>query len=492
MNKLIINADCGKETISRHIYGHFAEHLGRCIYGGLWVGEDSAIPNVRGIRRDVVEALRRINIPNLRWPGGCYADEYHWMDGIGPREQRPTMINTHWGGVNENNHFGTHEFMDLCSQLDCEPYICGNVGSGTVREMQQWVEYLTGASGPMADLRAANGRAEPWRVKFWGVGNENWGCGGNMRADYYADEYRRYATYVRSFGENKIYKIAAGAPGDRFAWTEVLMREAAPLMDGLSLHHYTIFPSWNDKGSATQFDEALWFGVLRAALSMDEIVTQHATVMDKYDPQRRVGMIVDEWGTWYNVEPDTHPGFLYQQNTLRDALVTGLTLNIFNRHCDRVKMANLAQLINVLQAPILTDGEKMVLTPTYHVLEMYKVHQDATLLPLDLQSDDYTFGEQSIPALSASASRDQAGRIHLSLCNLDPTQAADVACELRGVQVSHVAGRVLTADAMTAHNTFDQADNVHPVPFEDARLDGGTLRAQLPPKSVVVFELREQ
>jgi len=492
MNKLIINADCGKETISRHIYGHFAEHLGRCIYGGLWVGEDSAIPNVRGIRRDVVEALRRINIPNLRWPGGCYADEYHWMDGIGPREQRPTMINTHWGGVNENNHFGTHEFMDLCSQLDCEPYICGNVGSGTVREMQQWVEYLTGASGPMADLRAANGRAEPWRVKFWGVGNETWGCGGNMRADYYADEYRRYATYVRSFGENKIYKIAAGAPGDRFAWTEVLMREAAPLMDGLSLHHYTIFPSWNDKGSATQFDEALWFGVLRAALSMDEIVTQHATVMDKYDPQRRVGMIVDEWGTWYNVEPDTHPGFLYQQNTLRDALVTGLTLNIFNRHCDRVKMANLAQLINVLQAPILTDGEKMVLTPTYHVLEMYKVHQDATLLPLDLQSDDYTFGEQSIPALSASASRDQAGRIHLSLCNLDPTQAADVACELRGVQVSHVAGRVLTADAMTAHNTFDQADNVHPVPFEDARLDGGTLRAQLPPKSVVVFELREQ
>jgi len=492
MNKLIINADCGKETISRHIYGHFAEHLGRCIYGGLWVGEDSAIPNVRGIRRDVVEALRRINIPNLRWPGGCYADEYHWMDGIGPREQHPTMINTHWGGVNENNHFGTHEFMDLCSQLDCEPYICGNVGSGTVREMQQWVEYLTGASGPMADLRAANGRAEPWRVKFWGVGNETWGCGGNMRADYYADEYRRYATYVRSFGENKIYKIAAGAPGDRFAWTEVLMREAAPLMDGLSLHHYTIFPSWNDKGSATQFDEALWFGVLRAALSMDEIVTQHATVMDKYDPQRRVGMIVDEWGTWYNVEPDTHPGFLYQQNTLRDALVTGLTLNIFTRHCDRVKMANLAQLINVLQAPILTDGEKMVLTPTYHVLEMYKVHQDATLLPLDLQSDDYTFGEQSIPALSASASRDQAGRIHLSLCNLDPTQAADVACELRGVQVSHVAGRVLTADAMTAHNTFDQADNVHPVPFEDARLDGGTLRAQLPPKSVVVFELREQ
>jgi alpha-N-arabinofuranosidase len=491
MNKIIVNADWGKETISRHIYGHFAEHLGRCIYGGIWVGEDSAIPNVRGIRRDVAEALRQINIPSLRWPGGCFADEYHWMDGIGPREGRPSMVNTHWGGVVENNHFGTHEFMDLCSQVGCEPYVCGNVGSGTVREMQQWVEYLTGVEGPMADLRAANGRTEPWRVKYWGVGNENWGCGGNMRPEYYADEYRRYATYLRNFGENKIFKIAGGAPSDHYAWTDVLMREAARFMDGLSLHYYTVFPAWETKGSATQFDEERWFGILRTALRMDEVVTQHATIMDKYDPQRRVGMIVDEWGAWYDVEGGTNPGFLYQQNTLRDALVAGLTLNIFNRHCDRIKMANLAQTVNVLQAVILTEGEKMLLTPTYHVFEMYKVHQDATLLPLDVHSGPYSFGEQSIPALNASASRDQAGRIHLSLCHLDPLRAADVTCELRGVQLSGVAARVLTAEAMTAHNTFDKPDLVRPIPFEDVRLEGGIVRAQVPPKSVVVCELRE-
>jgi len=489
MNKIVINADLGKETISRYIYGHFAEHLGRCIYGGLWVGEDSPIPNVRGIRSDIVEALRQINLPVLRWPGGCFADEYHWLDGIGLREERPSMVNTHWGGVTENNHFGTHEFMDLCSQLGCEPYICGNVGSGTVREMQQWVEYLTCAEGPMANRRAANGRKEPWQVKFWGVGNENWGCGGHMRPEYYADEYRRYATYVRSFGENKIYKIACGANSDNYAWTDVLMREAGQHMNGLSVHYYTVFRAWQDKGSATQFDEDRWFGTLQAALRIEEIIGKHATLMDKHDPQRRVDMIVDEWGAWYNVEPGTRPGFLYQQNTLRDALVAGLTLNIFNQRCDRVKMANLAQTVNVLQSVILTEGKKMLLTPTYHVFEMYKVHQDATLLPLDLQCNVYQFGDQAIPAISASASRDPAGRIHLSLCNLDPNEPAEVACELRGAKVDHVTGRVLTANAMNAHNTFDQPEAVRPASLGDARLEGETLRVRLPSKSVVVLEM---
>jgi alpha-N-arabinofuranosidase len=305
--KLIVAADMGEERISKHIYGHFSEHLGHCIYGGFWVGKGSSIPNTRGIRDDVVAALRAAKIPVLRWPGGCFADEYHWQDGIGPDEGRPTMINTHWGGVTETNEFGTHEFMDLCEQLGCEPYICGNVGSGSVREMQQWVEYLTlEGKSPMADLRRANGHADPWAIRFWGVGNENWGCGGNMRPEYYADLYRRYATYCRNFGRSRLYKIASGSHDADYNWTDVLMREASSLFDGLSLHYYTVPGAWSAKGSATQFGEGEWFTTLKKALFMDELVARHSTIMDRYDPEKRVGLIVDEWGTWYDVEPGTN------------------------------------------------------------------------------------------------------------------------------------------------------------------------------------------
>ena len=490
MNKLILNADVERGTISRHIYGHFAEHLGRCIYDGIWVGEDSEIPNVRGIRTDIVEALRAMRIPNLRWPGGCFADEYHWMDGIGPKAQRPTMVNTHWGGVTENNHFGTHEFMDLCAQLGCEPYICGNVGSGTVKEMQQWVEYISfDGISPMADLRRENGREAPWKLRFWGVGNENWGCGGSMRPEYYADEYRRYQTYVRSFGDNRIYKIACGPSGGDYRWTEVLMQNTRRgdrhLMDGLALHYYT---SMRDQ-SATQFDEGGWFGMLKKALGMDELIVRHSAIMDQYDPDKRVGLIVDEWGTWYRVEPGTNPGFLYQQNSLRDALVAGLTLNIFNTHCGRVRMGNIAQTINVLQAMVLTEGEKMLLTPTYHVFEMYKAHQDATLLAADLQSDMYAYEGAWIPRLSASASRDEEGRVHVTLCNTDPNQDVDLACEIRGMAASGVTGRVLTADRMTAHNTFDEPEVVCPAAFDGATLDGDRLSVRMPSMSVAALEI---
>ncbi len=501
MNKLTLNADGGRHLISRHIYGHFAEHLGRCIYGGIWVGEDSDIPNTRGIRQDIVEALREIHIPNLRWPGGCFADEYHWKDGVGPRERRPTMVNTHWGGVTENNHFGTHEFMDLCDQLGCEPYICGNVGSGTVREMQEWVEYLTfDGQSPMADWRRENGRAEPWRVRFWGVGNENWGCGGNMTAEYYANEYRRYQTYLRNFGENRLYKIACGANGADYHWTEVLMRQAmtrevpprpggALLMHGLSLHYYTAFRGENGY-AATGFGEEEWFRVLQKALYIDELVMRHVTIMDHYDPEQVVGLIVDEWGTWYKVEPGTHPRFLYQQNSLRDALVAGLTLNVFNRHCDRVHMANIAQTVNVLQALILTEGEKMIRTPTYHVFEMYKVHHNATLIPLDLQCESYTLGDESIPGLSASASKDRAGRIHISLCNFHPRRTVNLTCQVRGAEVTEVTGRILTADSINAHNTFDEPNVVVPAAFGGATLEGNVLSVRLPARCVVVLELQ--
>jgi alpha-N-arabinofuranosidase len=487
---MTINADLGRDKISRHIYGHFSEHLGRCIYDGFWVGDDSRIPNVRGIRQDIVQALRNIAIPNLRWPGGCFADEYHWKQGIGPNHQRSSILNTHWGGVVETNHFGTHEFMDLCEQMNCEPYICGNVGSGSVLEMQEWIEYLTfNGDSPLAKLRRKNGHDAPWRVRMWGVGNENWGCGGQMRPEFYADQYRRYATYCRNLSGNQLYKIACGANSDDYRWTQVLMREAGNHMDGLSLHYYTVTGNWQDKGSATDFTEEEWFKTLKNAGFMDDLITRHGTIMDEYDPDKRVGLYVDEWGTWHDVEPGTNPRFLYQQNTLRDALVAGLTLNIFNKHCDRVSGANIAQTVNVLQAMILTQGEEIVLTPTYHVFDMYKVHQDAILLPIDIQAQLYTFGEQGIPAISASASRADDGKVHISLCNLDPNQPQKLECELRGMNPVTVSGRILTSTMLNAHNTFQNSHTIEPVSFSGMSLRKRSVEGVLPPKSVAVLEL---
>lgn len=488
-NHLVIHADQPGSTINRNIYGHFSEHLGHCIYGGYWVGEDSPIPNTRGIRNDVVAALRKIKVPVLRWPGGCFADEYHWKDGIGPREQRPAMINTHWGGVVENNHFGTHEFMDLCEQLGCAPYVCGNVGSGTVQEMMEWVEYISSdAQSPMANLRRKNGHDGPWKLPYFGVGNESWGCGGSMTPEFYADQFRRYNTFVKNYPGDRVFRIACGPNGGDIRWTEVLMREAARNMNGLALHYYC--GTGKNSRSATQFGEEDWFWLLRSALRMDELIAKHAEIMDRYDPQKRVALVVDEWGAWHAVEPGTNPGFLYQQNSLRDALVAGLTLNIFNQHADRVRMANIAQTINVLQAMILTDGPKMLLTPTYHVFEMYTVHHDAKLLPTELHGADYQSGDDKIPGLNVSASRDPEGRIHVSLCNLNPNAPAEVTCELAGAQASSLSGRVLSAGQITAHNTFDQPENVQPAEFTAFRTTANGFTTTLPAKSVVVLEVR--
>ncbi|RXI96261.1 alpha-N-arabinofuranosidase [Anaerobacillus alkaliphilus] len=490
-NQIIINVDVEKGTINKDIYGHFAEHLGRCIYEGIWVGEDSTIPNTNGIRNDVLQALKNLNIPVLRWPGGCFADEYHWKDGVGPREQRKRMVNTHWGGVIENNHFGTHEFMLLCELLECEPYICGNVGSGTVQEMSEWVEYMTlNGESPMADWRKANGREEAWDLKYFGVGNENWGCGGNMRPEYYADLYRRYQTYVRNYGKNKIYKIAGGANVDDYNWTEVLMREAHWLMDGLSLHYYTIPGDfWLGKGSALDPRAEEWFVTMKKALHMDVLISKHSTIMDKYDPAKRIGLIIDEWGTWFDVEPGTNPGFLYQQNTIRDALVAGVHFHIFHKHNDRVQMTNIAQTVNVLQAMVLTEGEKMLLTPTYHVFEMFKVHQDATKLDVTVNSDTYELNGEKLPAVSASASKNASGTIHISLCNINHEAASSVNIDLRGFagDSTKVTGRILTAEKTNEHNTFEQPDNVKPVSFENFTVTNNELTVTLPPMSVVVL-----
>jgi len=492
MTKITIRADQPKGTINRNIYGHFAEHLGRCIYEGIWVGEESPIPNTRGIRNDVVDALKKISIPVLRWPGGCFADEYHWKDGIGPRGERPRMINTHWGGTVENNHFGTHEFFDLCEQLGCEAYVCGNVGSGSPQEMMEWVEYMTSdADSPMANLRRRNGREKPWKLKYFGVGNESWGCGGNMRPEYYADEYRRYNTFVKNYGGSKVERFACGANSEDYNWTEVLMERAGSRMHGLSLHYYTVpGDDWSNKGAATGFNEEEWHKTLWKALRMEELIAKHGAIMDKYDPNKKVGMIVDEWGTWYDVEAATNPGWLYQQNSIRDALVAAIHFNIFHAHCDRVTMTNIAQTVNVLQAMILTDKEKAILTPTYHVFEMYKIHHDAELLPVELSASKYVLNGRTIPMIHASASSSGSGNIHLSLVNLHPREATAVSVTLAGRSVTDIGGSILTGESMDSHNTFDNPEAVRPQLFENFEKADGNIAFTLPPRSVVTLMMR--
>jgi len=489
---VVVDADLARDTISRNIYGHFSEHLGRCIYGGYFVGEgNTTIPNTRGMRNDVVAALRKLKIPVLRWPGGCFADTYHWKDGIGPRAKRPSIVNNWWGGVTEDNSFGTNEFLDLCEQLGAEPYITGNVGSGTVQEFAQWVQYTNfdGVS-PMSALRKENGREKSWKVRYWGIGNEAWGCGGNMTAEYYVNLYRRFATFMpASWGNGSLSRIASGASSSDYHWTEVLMRDIpAGLIEGIALHHYAV--DWDHKGSATDFTEEEYFATMQRALLMEELVRRHSTIMDVYDPKKKVALVVDEWGGWYDVEPGTNPGFLFQQNTMRDAMIAGATLNIFNNHCDRVRMANLAQTVNVLQAVVLTDGARMLVTPTYHVMEMYTVHHDALMLPVSVRGGDYTVGKNSLPALSVSASREKSGAAHISLVNIDAGKSRDVIVELRGMECSSVSGRILVSPRIQDHNTFDDPDRVRPAEFNGARRDGGTVRLKLPPCSVVVLNLQ--
>ena len=492
-NQLVLNADLGKEKISRHIYGHFAEHLGHCIYGGFYVGDkNSKIPTTKGVRDDVVEALKKLKVPNLRWPGGCFADTYHWKDGVGPKDKRPSMVNKWWGGVTEDNSFGTHDFLDMCERIGAEPYLAGNVGSGTVQELSDWVQYVNfGGSSPMATLRRENGRDKPWSARFWGVGNEVWGCGGNMKPEYYANLYRQYATFMVDWSNDEhLFRVASGANSSDYNWTEVMMRDIPHgMLEGVALHHYSVI-DWNNKGSATTFSEEQYFATMKAALLMEELVTRHASIMDKYDPKKKIALVVDEWGGWYDVEPGTNPSFLFQQNTLRDAVLAGVTLNIFNRHCDRVRVANLAQTVNVLQAVILTNEEKILLTPTYHVMEMYNVHQDAIALPLELKSNEYSLGKEKLQAVSASASRDQNGVTHISLVNIDAKQAQDIVIDIRGAKFSVVTGRILTSGKLQDHNTFEKPEAVKPEKFKDVSLATNSLKVKLPPFSVVVLELK--
>lgn len=499
-----INTRQPREKISKEIYGQFAEHLGSCIYGGLWVGPESKIPNIEGYRKDVFNALKELGVPVLRWPGGCFADEYHWMDGIGPREQRPTMSNNNWGGTVEDNSFGTHEFLNLCELLGCEPYISANIGSGSVEEMQRWVEYMTSdGDTPMARLRRQNGREKAWKVKYFGIGNEAWGCGGNMRPEYYSDLFRRYATYCRNYDGNELYKVASGASDSDIKWTQILMDVIGHRMNACSVHFYTV-TTWNGpKGQATVFDNEDFYWTLARSIKMDDIIAAHDSVMNVKDPNKKIALFVDEWGTWWDVEPGTNPGHLYQQNTLRDAFVAALTLNIFHKHTDRVKMANIAQVVNVLQSMILTDqkGEgHLVLTPTYHLFRMYRPFQEAQALPVDVKCkaitvrDEYTKpyaddNKTSLPLVSCSAARKSDGTVVLSLVNvsIDNDQEVDVALDDNTLR--NVKGEILTAKKIDDYNDFSHPATVAPQEFKGAKMAKGSLKVKLPKKSIVVLEI---
>ncbi|MCD7782350.1 MAG: alpha-N-arabinofuranosidase [Firmicutes bacterium] len=491
MSKLVINTYDKKSRIDKNIYGNFSEHLGRCIYNGVYVGEGSPIPNENGMRTDIVNALREMKLPVLRWPGGCFADEYHWRDGIGPKESRKKMVNTNWGGVTEDNSFGTHEFMELCRQIGCEPYVNANVGSGSVQEMSEWIEYMNfDGTSPMAELRAKNGHPEPWHLKYLGIGNESWGCGGNMTPEYYANEFKRYSTFCRNYPDGRLFRIACGPNAEDYRWTEVLMREAGRHMDGLTLHYYTVPNGWGHKGSATGFDEKEWYKTLHTALRMEEIVTGHEEIMNRYDPSRRVALIVDEWGTWFDVEPGTNPGFLYQQSTMRDALVAGVTLNIFNEHSARVRMANIAQLINVLQAVILTDGEKMILTPTYHVMKMYSCHQDARLVGSFVEKHRTGVEErESVPDLHQSASMTEDGTLNITVCNLSCSEAREIDGTIVGMKPSVVSAEILT-NKMDAFNTFENPNVVKTEAFDGVKITDEGISFTLPPCSVAHIALK--
>lgn len=486
--------DSAGAIIMPEIYGQFAEHLGTCIYGGIWVGPDSPIPNTDGYRNDVLQAMRDLHIPVLRWPGGCFADEYHWMDGVGPRENRPRMVNNNWGGTVEDNSFGTHEFFNLCELIGCEPYLSGNVGSGTVEELAKWVEYITAEDGPMARLRQENGREHPWHLKYLGVGNESWGCGGDMLPSYYADLFRRYGVYCRNYNGNRLFKIASGASDYDYNWTETLMRKAAGKMDGISLHYYTVY-SWSEpKGSAINFTDNQYYWAMGKCLEVEDVVKRHAEIMDKYDRRKRVALMVDEWGTWWDEEPGTVKGHLYQQNSMRDAMVAALSLNVFHKFTDRVRMANIAQIANVLQSMVLTNGDRMVLTPTYYVFKMYIPHQGARYIPTNIECRTIeTLNERgdtprTVPVVSATAS-EKDGTLTISLVNIDLTRDCEVKVDLGDIKASKVTGQILTADRITAYNDFDHPDDVKPTPFTGARINRGTLTVNLPPKSIVTLTL---
>ncbi|KQV52783.1 alpha-N-arabinofuranosidase [Pelomonas sp. Root1217] len=488
--KLVVNPDQPGPVIHRNIYGQFAEHLGTGIYEGMWVGPDSKIPNVRGWRKDVVAALKELKVPLVRWPGGCFADEYHWREGIGPRKQRPVKVNSNWGGVPEDNAVGTHEFFDLVEQIGAEAYVNGNLGTGSAQEMSEWLEYMTAeGKSSLAELRRKNGRDKPFRVHYFAVGNETWGCGGNMRPEYYADQFRQVASFLRAPGHNRPIIIASGGNGMQTEWTDVLSK-GVPGVNAISHHAYTLpTGNWEKKGAAIGFPESEWISTLGNVQQIEQMIAKNSAVLDKNDPSKKIGFYFDEWGSWYDADPGTNPGFLVQRNTLRDALLAALHFNVFHAHADRVQMTNIAQMVNVLQAMIQTTKDKLVLTPTYHAFALYTPFQDATSLPAKIENNPvYKVGAAEMPGLSVTAARAKDGKLYVGLVNANPNQPAELSVQVGAGAAKAARGKLLTAAAMDAQNELGKAPLVTPQAYE-AQAVGGKLTLKLPAKSVLVVAI---
>ena len=491
-------------TINPQIYGHFVEHLGGVIYDGIWVGRDSKIPNVRGIRRQFIDDLKAINAPNFRWPGGCFADGYHWRDGIGPAEKRPRTYN-YWQqntpqevrGI-ETNQFGVHEFMNLCRQTGAEPYVAGNVGSGTVQEFHDWVNYCNAPAGTLtlADERAANGDRDPFKIKYWGIGNESWGCGGDMAPEEYAQLYRDFVTQFPN--HLPAFLIATGPRGHSLdhdvGWTRGFfqgMKGRKSRVDGFSLHYYTDFRQ--TKFQAAKFSPPEWYSVLLKGLAIEKAILDNWTVMTEFDPQHQTKFIVDEWGNWYPPGEEIAPGFTISQPiTLRDALHTALTFDIFHRHLDKIAMANVAQTINCLHSLFLAHEDKFVRTPVYYVFQLYQAHMNGRVVPMEISGDQQSVtafeGPAKMPLVYGSASV-KGPDLAVTLTNPSLDSSRAVRLRLDGANVSAAKAQVLTHEDRQAANTF-AAPNLVSIANLPATADGSYVRVTLPKQSVVALTLR--
>lgn len=479
-------------TIKPSVYGQFTEHIGGVIYDGIWVGADSKIPNIGGIRKTLVDHVKRLGRVVVRWPGGCFADRYHWRDGIGPAAHRPRRFGR-WREATEPNTFGTHEFIRFCRLCEVEPYFAANVGTGSPEEFQQWVEYCNAPAGSttLADERAASGDLAPLGVRYWGVGNESWGCGGKFTPEDYCREYRRFTEWLPEYGV-KPYLIAAGPNGNDLDWTRRFFAKwadgtRAPIQ-GWAPHYYC-----GTTGHALKFNADQWYEQLAKANQMEKLIVDQWNALAAHDPEHRIKLVVDEWGAWHPAGTEINPNHLFEQmGTLRDALVAALTLDTFNRHAEKVDMANVAQLVNNLHSLFLADGDKFVATPNFHVFEMYRPHHDATSVRIEVRAPAVAFGPAAAPGrifrIAGSASRSGRRALTLTLVHTHATEPAEIAIRLRGGSAASVRRTVLTHQELNAHNTFARPETVVPRSTADD-MRGAELRCALAPASITRFDV---
>ena len=518
-SRIEIFLDEPKDEISRNIYGHFTEHIGGVIYDGVWVGENSKIPNQYGIRSALIDKLKQIRVPILRWPGGCFADSYDWKDGIGPAAQRPRRTNF-WEGdpdavrlhgkgpqIIEPNTFGTNEFMRFCKLSGAEPYLAVNLRSLPALDFDHWVEYCNSPAGSTTygDMRASSGFPEPFNVRYWGVGNESWGCGGNFAPEQYASEFRRYTDWLPQFGVD-LQLIGAGPNGNDMDWTRRFFEQLSTghayrnrHFSGWSIHHYAANLSRGKthdwilgKGDALQFDAVDWYELLMECNRIEQIMADQWTVMAEYDPQHRVKLVVDEYGPWYREGTELDPTHIFgQQVTVRDALATALTLDAFNRNAEKVSVATCAQLINNINALFLCHEDRFFATPNYYVFAMYAGHQGGQSLRAEFSAPQVHYQRDGKPAqfwgLNGSASR-KGNVITLTAVSPRLTDPSLTQIVLRGGTAASARGFVLTSTDIHSHNTFQAPDTVHSAPL-GVTVSGGALTVTIPPASVVKLEI---